>query len=220
MAKYKLTDIQKHTLELLVNAYNEGKLRKIVSVVTFSGEGILEVDGYKGNNIEGDLNAIYEEGLIGFDSFSKSADPIYSLRQLGIEAVENDFEKPEPSPTAQSIITTNIGSISGGNFQIVGYSKNSKISQKFETKADFESEIDKVIEQITEVVKQELNQELLPYLKELEELKNELKAEKPDESKLKPLLNTLGFFGNIEGSISLIFRVWPLLLSLLQMVLG
>ena len=85
--------------------------------------------------------------------------------------------------------------------------------------------VDDQIEELTEKIRNEIIKELTnpqersEYESKLFSLKKELFSEKPDASNFKKLFNTLGFFGDIEGSISLMARVWPFLYPLLQIAI-
>jgi len=173
----------------------------------------------KTKNIIGELNILTEKELLSIN-YNSRGQPIYTVRQEGIEAVQNDFELPEEQLAAMFNIGAIIGNMGGGSLQAVGYAENSTISQKFNTKEAFDSEIDHIADQLVESVKKELdNNLLLPYLSTLEEFKSELKTEKPNESTLKKFVGILGFFGDIEGNISLVTRAMPYILILLDMVM-
>ena len=56
-------------------------------------------------------------------------------------------------------------------------------------------------------------------MQKTEELKAELKADKPRPSVVKGLLGTLAFLGDIEGTVGLAGHVWPLIGPLVPLAL-
>ena len=221
MPKIKLTDLQKEILRSMVESVNDGYDKPFIPVkLGNEPDDLLYTKGIpKTNNLIGELDILTKKGLLS-KNFNSKSQPIYTVRQEGIEAVQNDFEFPEEQLTAMVNIGAIIGNMGGGSLQAVGYAENSTINQQFNTKEAFDSEIDHIADQLIESVKKELANNLLhPYLTALEELKSELKAEKPNESTLKKLIGILGFFGDIEGNISLVTRAMPYILILLDMVM-
>jgi hypothetical protein len=56
-------------------------------------------------------------------------------------------------------------------------------------------------------------------MQKTEELKAELKTGKPRPSVVKSLLSALAFLGDIEGTVGLAGRVWPLIGQLVPLAL-
>jgi len=59
---------------------------------------------------------------------------------------------------------------------------------------------------------------LLPYSRCIEELREEVILSRPSSSKVKQLLRSLAFVGDVEGTISLAARAWPLIYPILVIV--
>lgn len=97
MNGYNLTDRQKELLRRLVRCVREeGSEEPISASYTFSQRCIQFFDGttleYQGD-LFGDLDALCDAGLMGA-RYSQKGTKLYSIRQAGYDAVDNDFGAP------------------------------------------------------------------------------------------------------------------------------
>jgi len=105
-----------------------------------------------------------------------------------------------------------IGNMSGGNVQAIAQAIDSQISQNVNDPQALRAAIDELGAALVDAVRSELQaNDLTRYVQEVEELKAALAAESPEPSMLKRILGTLSFFGDVEGTIGLALRVWPLI---------
>ena len=82
--------------------------------------------------------------------------------------------------------------------------------------AILKEKLDDLAHELLDAIKSELPAEkLLAYIRTLEELKQQLVAEKSSPSILEKLFRGLSFTGDVEGTISLMTRVWPYVYPLL-----
>jgi hypothetical protein len=130
--------------------------------------------------------------------------------------VRAGFTPDEPTTPTQHIIGVNIETVSGGSMQVVGFADNTIISQIANDPALLRSQVETLTEKILEEVKTTLTgEDWIKYAQTAESLKKQLLAEQLDASLLKRFASTLAFLGDLEGTIGLMARVWPLLYPLL-----
>ena len=223
MATYPLTDDQKESLRRLVERHRLGLLGDPFLIVQSRGGCTLL--GSKGNDeygeIEvksiGDIDALIEQGFPVL-RYGGSGTPNCSLRQPAFDAVDADFELPVEAPSA--IIGAFINNVIGGNVQAMAIAEavNSQFSQTINDPQAFVDQLDDICERLVEATESELpSTELLKYLQEIERLKVNLKSDSPESGVVRRILATLGFLGDLEGSISLVLRVWPYLYPLVAL---
>lgn len=149
---------------------------------------------------------------------------------IGIkESVENINVWLEPSGKnkisdgigqSYNITNYNIGaiiqSLSGSNIQAVALSHNSDISQIVNDPEALRNEVESLTDQVVNAVRVELGSiDFQEYVRAIEDLRNQILSSNPNPSIIKRLLGTLSFFGDVEGSIALMGRVWPYISPLL-----
>lgn len=210
MAKYNLTPQQKELLKTIVEQMKSGNAQEpLIPVSSHSGSSIIGIQGNFGRNLLGDLEVLSEADLLGF-RYNSSGNKIYTVKQSAYDAVENNFVVLESQVPTQVNIGAIIREMSGGNVQAVGLSNNSELNQLVNDSDLLHKKLDELTEQLVDVVKSELpSKELMVYLQIIEELKKEIKSEKPSPSVLQKLFASISFLGNVEGTISLITRVLP-----------
>ena len=170
------------------------------------------------------LSSLHVANLISLTENPKKREAIVvtcSLRELAFEAVRNNFKKPQKEVLNSNPSGVSIGSITvSGGQAIIGEVKNNEIKQIVNNPQLLESQVSELTKQIIDEVKQLLNYEDgITYIKEVNELKEQLLSKKPETPKIKMLISSLGFLGDIEGSLSLMARVWPYLYPLLQIAI-
>jgi hypothetical protein len=106
MSDYNLTENQKELLRILVEQVRKGAEEPIFVSSTFGGDTIVFRSGEnlegKGD-VTGDLGALCESGLMSF-RWSNQGNELYSIKQTGYEAVDNDFQAlSEPIGTQVNI---------------------------------------------------------------------------------------------------------------------
>lgn len=140
---------------------------------------------------------------------------------LGRKALRHGFRRETPEPNSTVNVGNVIGTMLGGNVQGIGQASQSEITQIANDPQALAEMLDKLVTQLIDAVKSELPaQQLVAYKQGTEELKTELKAEKPQPAVVKKLLGTLAFLGDIEGTVGLAGRVWQLVGPLVPLALA
>jgi hypothetical protein len=214
MANYNLTTRQKEVLCRFVKAVKSGAQEPLIVICTFQDCDVIGVGTFD-HSLPGDLEILCEADLLGL-RYNSSGDKVYTVKQSGYDAVENNFVAPELVPSAQINIGAIIHEMNNGNVQAVGFSSHSELQQTVNDPAILKEKIDDLANELLDAIKTELPAEqLIAYIKSLEELKQQLVAEKSSPPILERLFRALSFTGDVEGSISLMTRVWPYVYPLL-----
>src|SRR5688572_32386609 len=74
------------------------------------------------------MDILCDADLLGF-KYNRRGEKIYTIKQSGYDAVENDFVAPELPPSAQINIGAIIHEMNNGNVQAVGFSSHSELQQ-------------------------------------------------------------------------------------------
>ena len=216
MAKYNLTDRQKELMRVIVGHIRSGKVvEPIIPVVTAGGEYIIGIDKDFSPNLTGNLEVLAEEGLLS-RQFNNGGDTIYTVKQAGYEAVDNNFEIPHDLLVPQISIGAIVHEMRGGNLQAVGVALLD-VQQIVNNPELLSEQLEKIANDLVETVKGELTaSELMRYIETLEKMQAQLLAEKnPSPSVLRRLVQIIAFLGDIDGSLSLMVKVWPKIYPLL-----
>jgi len=214
-----LTDQQKELLRKLVRCVEEGA-EPPISVGFISGQRCIRFsDGttleHQQGDLIGDLDALCDADLMRV-RYSEKGTKLYSIKQAGYDAVDNDFKAPPAPPEAQFNIGAFIQTMMGGSVQAIGTAQDAEISQVINDPALLRSQVKDLTDKLLDEVKAVLpGSDLIEYTQAIQGLKEELLAEKPTPSLLKRLTGTLAFLGDVEGTIGLMTRVWPYLYPLL-----
>jgi hypothetical protein len=216
MASYNLTSRQKEILQRLVEGVKSGQAQEpLIPSWSLQDCEIIGITGKFDLSVLGDLDILCESDLLAF-RYNSQGDKIYTIKQSGYDAVENNFIAPEPPPSAQVNIGAIIHEMKNGNVQAVGFSSHSELQQTVNDSALLKEKIDDLANELLDAIKTELPAEkLIAYIKIVEELKQQLNAEKLSPTLLERLFRALSFTGDIEGTISLMTRVWPYVYPLL-----
>lgn len=219
-----LTEKQKNLLKVLVaKVRDEGAGEPILAVGTREGMSFHPMGTGSQFVIDdvwsGDLEALVEHNLLTRRLNSKGTEYLYGIRQMGFDAVDNDFS----GDLFDTATTINIGALvsemTGGNIQAAGSIYDSQIAQVVGDPEALANQLDGLVEDLTKAVQGELQgDQLLDYERLANELKFELLKERPDTSSFSHLLQSLAFFGDIEGTISLISRIWPYLYPFILLI--
>jgi hypothetical protein len=209
MANYNLTPRQKDALRRLVDAVKSGQAQEpLIPVLTLQDCDVIGVGTFD-HSLPGDLDILCDADLLGFRHNSRG-DKIYTIKQSGYDAVENNFVAPELPPSSQINIGAIIHEMNNGNVQAVGFSSHSELQQTVNDPAILKEKLDDLANELLDAIKTELPAEkLIAYIKNLEELKQQLVAEKSSPPILERLFRVLSFTGDVEGTISLMTRAWP-----------
>jgi len=113
----------------------------------------------------------------------KGTNRLYSIKQAGYDAADNDFEVSPSHVGAQLNIGAIINTMSGGSVQAVGIADNAEISQVVNDPALLRSQVDALAENLLDAVKSALTgDDLIKYDQAVRSFKEELLAEKPNPS--------------------------------------
>jgi hypothetical protein len=214
MAEYDLTLKQRQLLRTITEQLEAGTGKEPMFPVS---DTLIGIKGKFDRNLLGDLEILSEAGLLG-SRFNSSGQKMYSVKQSGYDAVKNNFVVPEGSPNTQQ--TFNIGAIirdvNGGTIQAVGFNSHAELTQIINDPGLLKEKVDTLADQLLDNIKSELpSKQLVSYIQSLDELKKQIKSEKPSPSILQRLFTNISFMGDIEGAISLATRVWPYVYPLL-----
>jgi hypothetical protein len=214
----ELTDTQKDLLRLIIKSDDEGQLpeKGILRLVSGDDKFMLLGCGKELSSLS-DLDELYEAGLLNKEQGRPN--PIYRITNAARKAIADDFKMPDTQPASLVTIGAFIGTMSGGNVQAVGSAQGSELKQIINDpdllRQRFEMEADRLLTE----VKSELDAENYNrYLRAVEELKQQVLAKKQDPSLIKQLLQRIALLSDVEGTIGLINRVWPLIQPLLAIV--
>lgn len=236
---YNLTENQKDLLRWLVQQAQDDKLPEEFYVVWIMGEG--EIDGFSTSEqpqiTKGMLDALANADLLLCTPNYKTTSSVSgskthpktthkeveinrrcALTGRAFDAVDNDFELPAEAST-QVTIGAIIHSMSGGSVQAVGVAQDAEISQVINDPDLLRSQVEALTENLLNEVKASLKvDELAEYAQTVRDLKEQLLAEKPEPSLIRRFVRTAGLLGDIEGTIGLMTRIWPLIQALLLIV--
>lgn len=216
MAEYNLTPKQKQVLRILVENVKSGKAEEpLIPVCTYADCSIIGIEEKFDHNLVGDLEILGDADLLDF-RYNSRGNKIYTIKQSGYDAVENNFVAPEVPAHTQINIGAIIHEMTNGNIQSVGFSSHSELQQIVNDPLLLKEKIDSLANQLLEAIKSEIQSEqLIKYIKTIEELKGQLESDKPSSSILHKIFGTLSFMGDVEGTISLATRAWPYIYPLL-----
>ncbi len=213
---YNLLDRQKDIVKFMVDCVqNKGLVGEFSLTESLGAPPILwEINSNEQLEIasSGDLSAIENERLI-----NKNGN-IYLITKLALDAVNNDFVRPESVPSILQYIGAQIiGDVSGGNIQAVGLADNSEIEQIVNDPEIFSAKLEELSTELLNVVKAELEgKHLSEYAALVGQLQDELTKEEPDQNIFKRLLGSMSFMNDTTASIELIMKVAPYISLLLQ----
>ena len=216
MAEYNLTQKQKRILQVLVENVRSGAVEEpILTICSLTECSIIGIEEEFDYNLVGDLEALCEADLLSY-RYSTKGEKLYTIKQSGYIAVENSFVVPEIPAQTQINIGAIIHEVKDGNIQAVGFSSRSELQQIVNDPRLLKENVENLANQLLGAIKSELpSEQLISYINSIEELKEQLESEKPSFSRLQKIFNTLSLMGDIEGTISLVARVWPYVYPLL-----
>lgn len=219
MNGFNLTNGQKDLLRKIVAALRDGKLAEPILAISIRDKTIIQLQGGD-NRIEfgwiSNLDALCDADLMSFQWNRKGKNKLYSVKQAGYDAVDNNFMVIPTHEGNQYNIGAIIATMSGGNLQASAGVKDTTISQVVNDPAMLQSHVSALTQELVDAVKSELaDDDMKKYELALHSFKEQLVADKPDPSLLRGLTKTLAFLGDIEGTIGLMVRAWTLLYPLL-----
>lgn len=216
MATYNLTEKQRHLLRTIVASLEDEKLEEpIIPFCTFGGYYIHGIDEDFGPNLLGDLDALCDLDLMGF-RYDGKGNKICTIKQAGYDAVTNDFMLLEAPATAQVNIGAIVHGMRGGNLQAIGFTDHAEVQQIANDPQLLKEQVDTLTSQLLDSVRSDLPADsLITYIKIIEDLKEQIASDNPSPSIMQRLFRSLAFMGDLEGTISLVARVWPFIYPLL-----
>lgn len=217
---YNLTDDQKQLLSLVVKCDEEDKLSERGFLRLLPGDDKYLLWGC-GINLDSlaDLEALCDLGLLYKEQGRPN--PVYRITNAGRDAVESNFQAPQTSSPPQVNIGALIQTMSGGNVQAVGSVQDSEIAQIVNDPDLLRTHVETLTTALLDEVKSILNtSDFADYQEAVQELQEQALAEKPTPSLVKRLAQTIGFLGDIDGSIELITKVWPFIQPLLVLIVA
>ena len=217
MSGYNLTDRQKELLRKLVEYVRQDRMAEPFSLVL---GGILLKDGEifeTERNFLGDLSALVEADLLGL-RYGLKGNKLYSIKQAGYDAVENDFVTPTwvETPLRIGSVGAIVLQMNAGSIQAVGEANYAKLTQIVNDPASLKAQLEVLTSQLIDEVRSALSEsDLVKYDQSAQQFKERLSAEELDPPLIKRLATRLAFLADIEGTLSLSARVWPYLYPLL-----
>jgi hypothetical protein len=214
---YTLTDRQKELLRKLVEYDRQGRLGQpfcfVAGGIRLNDGEVFRLEG----DYFGDLYVLAEADLLVLRYDSKG-NKRYSIKQAGYKAVDNNFAAPAWMETPLNI--GSVGAIvlqmNGGNIQAVGVADNAELTQIVGDPTLLQSQLEDLTSQLLDQVRSVLSgADLIEYVQAIQEFKEQLAEEEPNSPLLKRLASKLAFLADIEGTISLVAKVWPYLYPLL-----
>lgn len=169
-----------------------------------------------------DLDELCAEGLLEVEQKMPN-DARYRITNLGRKAIAANFSLPVVSPAPPVSIGTiygpvgNIGSSQGSTFQVVNQAQDSKNEQIINDPVLLQQRVDELAASLLNAVKTDLLEaQFNQYAAAVDELKQQiLQQEKPSLN--QRVLRTLALLGDVEGTLGLMSRVWPLVQPLLAL---
>lgn len=217
MSGYNLTDRQKELLRKLVEHDRQGRLGQpfcfVMGGIRLNDGEVLRPEG----DYFGDLYVLAEADLLVLIHDSKR-NKRYSIKQAGYEAVDNNFAAPAWMETPLNIgpVGAIVLQMNGGSIQAVGEADSAKLTQIVKDPASLKSQLEVLTSQLFDEVRSALSEsDLVKYGQSAQQFKEQLSAEELDPPLIKRLATKLAFLADIEGTISLVARVWPYLYPLL-----
>jgi len=221
MATYNLTSRQTQLLRTIVTNLKDGKLKEpIIPVCHRNGCSIIGTAEDFGTNLLGDLDALCDLDLMGA-RYNDKGNKIYTVKQAGYDAVANDFVLPEAPATAQVNIGAFVHRMNGGNLLAIGFADHAEVQQEVRQIANdpqlLKEQIDALASQLLDAVRSDLSDDrLVAYTSIVEDLKEQIASDNPTQSTMQRLFQSLAFMSDVEGTIALAARVWPLVYPLLM----
>lgn len=229
MAKMPLMKHQKDMLRVIAPYLKDGTLETMWVFMEYSGTyetrapkskiQVKELDGWKpGEFSKADLRTFEELGFFRFDgNASKNGhSPRYILHEYKIlEAVESDFEYPEP-PASGVTIHNHGGTISGIVSAVHSHVEQNIVQNNRESVvAQIEKQLDEILEQASTELSIE---QLESYKQHIEQIRQEVQKANPDNSALQRMLQPILFADALNGATQLFERLSPYLPVLTSLV--
>jgi len=221
MATYNLTSRQTQLLRTIVTNLKDGKLEEpIIPVCHRNGCSIIGIAEDFGPNLRGDLDALCDLDLMGA-RYNDRGNKIYTVKQAGYDAVANDFVLPEAPATAQLNIGAIVQKMNGGSLLAIGLADHAEVQQKVRQIANdpqmLREQVDALASQLLDAVRFDLSDDnLKAYTSIVEDLKEQMASDSPTQSTMQRLFKSLALMSDIEGTIALVARVWPIVYPLLM----
>src|SRR6266498_675854 len=190
---YHLTESQKDLLRIIIKSDDEGQLVENGVVLIMPGNDQYMLWGCKITlDSLTDLEPLCDEDLL--DKMSSGSSPKYRIKNSAHTAIANNFNKPLDQSEPRFTIGAIIGSINGGSVQAIGNALNSEIKQIVNDPQLMQSYLEEIADKLLNEVKAELSvKEYAKYQEAVESLKQQLAKEKPSESVVKKMIQSISF---------------------------
>lgn len=169
-----------------------------------------------------DLDELCAEGLL--EEERRIPDARYRITNLGRRAIATDFNLPTTSPASPISIGAiygpvgAAGAVQGGNFQVVNHVHDAELKQIVNDPTLLQARVDELSTNLLNEVKSALSADAFnQYAAAVAELKQQILTRETPPSLGKRLLQTLALLGDVEGTLGLMTRVWPLVQPLLAL---
>ena len=230
--KYNLTENQKKLLQWIVNQIRSENLPEEFTIAWVNRDPGYIIFRLKEKSsdfpeiTEGMLDILADADFLHCRVNMKlsssgrryEASRVCTVQQKAFDAIDSNFQVTQP-PDTQITIGAIIQTMSGGNLQATGIAQEASISQIINDPELLQSQLEALTENLLDEVKSELKvDQLAEYTNALQELREQALEKKPNTSLIQHLIRTLGFLGDIEGTISLMTRVWPYLHPILLII--
>jgi hypothetical protein len=210
---FNLTEKQKNALRWLVKQEKVGNLRDEFTVLFEIGG--TDIIGFNHPEVIPEfitpttLRALSNAELL----LLEESDFSYRCALTGkaYEAVNNNFTVQKAQTEQPMYIGALIHSMSGGNVQAIGKAEHAKITQLINDPEILQNQLEEYSKLLLNEVQSSLrNEDLEKYTNALQEIKDELLADRPRENLLRSAIKAITFLGDIEGAIGLVERIWSL----------
>lgn len=164
------------------------------------GEDAREIDDH--------MDLLQEQGYIRVERAFSGPGSAWLL-PLGKQRVREGVRAHERTAASPSIGAI-IHSMSGGTVQATGTAYDSNITQIVQSPDTLRESLQELIDRLVDIVKTDVSSsDLQAYVKAADTLQEQLLSGQPQPTAIRRALSTLALFGDVEGSIGLMTRVWP-----------
>ena len=214
-----LTIDQKEILRKIVSYRLSGQLSEpIILAECMRGSEIIGIPGEFDPSLRGHMDILCDEDFLGF-RINSNGRRIYTIKQRAYNAVNNDFKEDDEKFRSQINVGAYIHEMYDGNIQAIGLNNAQTIQETVKNKELLLESLSEIEGRLINSIQDELDRESFEvYKRNIEEIKTQLLDSNTDKRKANNILTTLSFLGDVEGTVGLIARVWPILYPLILII--